>query len=40
MYVKKITSFCQVGLLKKVHAKKLVPFFLPHGVDLRLLYSI
>ena len=32
MYVKKFTSFCQA--LKKMHTKKLVPFFLPHSVEL------
>jgi len=32
MFVKKITSFCQS--LKYAHKRKLVPFFLPHGVVL------
>jgi len=34
MYVKKITSFCQV--LKKMHAKENWFFFLPHGVYCKL----
>jgi len=33
MYGKKFTSFCQV-LKKDAHKRKLVPFFLPHGVVL------
>jgi len=32
MYVKKITSFCQA--LKRCTQKKIVSFFLPHGVEL------
>jgi len=35
LYVEKFTSFCQV--LKKMHKKKIGSFFLPHGVQQRIM---
>jgi len=38
MYVKKFASFCQV-LKKDARKRKLVPFFLRHGVDRQRVYK-